>query len=152
MPRGGHSTQRIRALLPGETAEEYKKWRIAQYLASPHGKAQKYKESRKWRAANRDKVLFLYKKYDLKRYYNMTIESWNILFEAQGRCCAVCKSPYPGRKNGQWSTDHSRKTGKVRGIVCNGCNLALGHVKDDPDRLRMLIQYLEEQETSDAKS
>lgn len=131
--------------------EAQKKYRKL-YLASGHGKAMHQANTLRWRAANRDKVLLSYKKHDLKRNYNMTVESWNTLFESQGRCCAVCKSPYPGRKNGQWSTDHSRKTGEVRGIVCNGCNLALGHVKDDPDRLRMLIQYLEDKETNHASA
>ena len=148
----GRTTRQIRPREPGETREQYKKWRIRRYLTSPEGKAKKNADTARWHAANRAKVLLSYKKHDLKRYYNMTVESWNTLFEAQGRCCASCKSPYPGRKNGQWSTDHDPVTGKVRGILCNGCNLALGHVKDDPDRLRMLIQYLEGKEASCAST
>lgn len=31
----------------------------------------------------------------------------------------------------------------VRGILCSGCNTALGLVKDDPARLRRLAEYLE---------
>lgn len=92
-----------------------------------------------------------YRRADLKRYYDITPEEWDAMFEAQGRLCAVCGSPYPGRKNGQWSTDHCHVTKVVRGILCNGCNLALGHVKDDPDRLRMLATYLEEKEFPDVR-
>jgi hypothetical protein len=146
MPKGDYN--RLRARLPGETAGEYRKWRVRRYLATPYGKAKHEADTQRWRAANRELVLLSYKKHDLKRFYNMTIETWNTLFEAQGRCCAVCKSPYPGRKNGQWSTDHCHTTKKVRGILCNGCNLTLGHVKDDPERLRMLAQYLEEKGTN----
>lgn len=39
--------------------------------------------------------------------------------------------------------DHCHKTGKFRGFLCNGCNLALGSVGDDPERLRKLAAYLE---------
>jgi hypothetical protein len=31
----------------------------------------------------------------------------------------------------------------VRGVLCGPCNLALGHVKDDPERLRRMAEYLE---------
>jgi hypothetical protein len=30
----------------------------------------------------------------------------------------------------------------TRGLLCNDCNLALGHAHDDPARLRALIVYL----------
>jgi|ERR1035437_2687384 hypothetical protein len=113
------------------------------YLASPNGKAKHQAATLRWRAANREKVLTAYKKHDLKRHYGMTPESWSIMFEAQGRACAVCKSIFPGRKTGHWSTDHDHTTGIVRGILCTGCNVALGQAKDDPQRLRALADYLE---------
>lgn len=40
------------------------------------------------------------------------------------------------------SIDHDHETGKVRGLLCRGCNLALGHVGDDVARLGKLIEYL----------
>ena len=94
------------------------------------------------RSRNPNKAIW-YKRADLKRYYNLTIEEWNVMFDRQGRLCAVCRSPHSGRKNGQWCTDHDHKTGSVRGILCNGCNMALGQIKDDPQRLRMLAEYVE---------
>jgi hypothetical protein len=39
--------------------------------------------------------------------------------------------------------DHCHTTSNFRGWICNACNLALGHVGDDPDHLRKLIAYLE---------
>jgi hypothetical protein len=99
--------------------------RLAKRLADPEGN---YRYNRK---------------HDLKRHYGLTPEQHRDLFIAQGYRCAVCKTADPGRKTGHWCTDHDHTTGIVRGILCNGCNAALGHVKDDPKRLRALADYLE---------
>lgn len=99
----------------------------------------------RWRAANREKVLLSYKKHDLKRYYGMTLDQWNEMFAAQGYACAACGSKVSGRKNGQWCTDHDHETGRVRGILCNGCNTAAGQLSDDPERCRLLAKYLEKE-------
>jgi hypothetical protein len=39
--------------------------------------------------------------------------------------------------------DHCHVNNKFRGWLCNGCNSALGHAKDNPDTLRKLAEYLE---------
>lgn len=41
------------------------------------------------------------------------------------------------------SFDHCHQRGIFRGWLCYACNRALGCVKDDPNRLRKLIVYLE---------
>lgn len=51
--------------------------------------------------------------------------------------CSVCGSP------GRICFDHNHKTGKFRGWLCSGCNLALGNVRDSPETLRKLADYLE---------
>jgi hypothetical protein len=33
-------------------------------------------------------------------------------------------------------------TGKIRSVLCFWCNAALGHAKDDPERLVLLYAYL----------
>ncbi len=38
--------------------------------------------------------------------------------------------------------DHDHKTGKFRGWICNGCNAALGHARDNTEVLQKLIEYL----------
>jgi nitrate/TMAO reductase-like tetraheme cytochrome c subunit len=113
------------------------------YLATPNGKAKHQAYTLRWRAAHRLIVLAAYRKHDLKRHYDMTPKEWDEMFEAQGRACAACHSIFPGRKTGHWCTDHDHNTGVVRGILCNGCNAAIGHAKDDPKRLRALATYLE---------
>ena len=58
---------------------------------------------------------------------------------AQDNRCAACNDALIGRSH----LDHCHTTGKIRGILCSGCNIALGHARDDVSRLRLLIAYLE---------
>ena len=39
--------------------------------------------------------------------------------------------------------DHCHRTGIFRGLLCSGCNLALGATKDEPDTLRKLAEYVD---------
>jgi hypothetical protein len=89
--------------------------------------------SKKYRGRLRDASIM--KKYGLTR------KEWDLLFEAQGRACASCGSVTSRGKYG-WHTDHDHKTGKVRGILCRGCNHMLGHAGDDPERLIKAAEYL----------
>ncbi len=76
----------------------------------------------------------------LKRAYGITAEQKEARLAAQGNCCAACGSPnHEGRG---WATDHDHKTGLLRGELCNRCNPALGFVKDNPEHLQKLIEYL----------
>jgi hypothetical protein len=33
-------------------------------------------------------------------------------------------------------------TGRIRGLLCGDCNVALGYLQDDPQRMRSMIAYL----------
>lgn len=79
---------------------------------------------------------------DFKRRYGISISDRDALFAKQGNRCAICQSLEPGN-NKSWATDHNHKTGVVRGILCNPCNLAIGHMREDVVRLRAAIGYLE---------
>ena|ERR1700679_573097 len=79
----------------------------------------------------------------LKTKYCLTLQPWQDLFESQGSCCAACGTKYP---DGDWHTDHIHGTKIVRGILCRGCNTALGNLKDDPERADKLAAYLRRRE------
>jgi 5-methylcytosine-specific restriction endonuclease McrA len=78
----------------------------------------------------------------LLRKYRLTPEARDAIFARQGFCCGVCKRPDPDFKHG-WVIDHDHQTGKVRGVLCNGCNNGLGRFKDNQTILRLAIEYLD---------
>ncbi len=50
--------------------------------------------------------------------------------------CVICGV------EGPLVVDHDHTTGQVRGMLCNNCNLGLGHFKDSPLLLEFAAQYL----------
>lgn len=85
------------------------------------------------------------RKMNLKVAYGITPEQWEEMFEAQGRCCAICHSA--ANLNGKrLHTDHCHTTGKVRGIICHHCNLLIGQARERVEILEAAIRYLKGEE------
>lgn len=80
---------------------------------------------------------------DLKRMYGMTMTSYYDLLASQGGGCAICGVTDPGRRHVSFSVDHSHEDSRVRGLLCHSCNVGIGHLGDDPARLRVAALYLE---------
>jgi hypothetical protein len=76
----------------------------------------------------------------LQRSYGITLEEFNRMEKEQGGVCAICASP--PRHNRALSVDHNHLTGKIRKLLCQNCNAALGMFKDDPERLIRAADYL----------
>ena len=87
---------------------------------------------------------------DTKR--GLTIGMRRAFLEAQGGAC-VCGlvfDVYGSDKSSRYCVDHDhaccpgeRSCGDcIRGLLCNACNLVLGHADDRPDVLHGLIGYL----------
>ena len=72
----------------------------------------------------------------------MTLEEHQKLFEKQQGRCAICNK-HQSELNKEISIDHSHKTGKVRGLLCNNCNSGIGYFNDNKELLIKAISYLE---------
>ncbi len=61
----------------------------------------------------------------------------------QDNKCAICKKTVEENKR-NLAVDHNHITGKIRGLLCNTCNSALGMFKGDlgTDLLEKAINYL----------
>lgn len=77
------------------------------------------------------------------RNRGISLEHYNDLLERQEHRCAICRSEDWGDKDIP-RIDHDHETGRVRGLLCNTCNLVLGMFGDDSDRLGAAIAYLRE--------
>lgn len=89
-----------------------------------------------------DRGKHLKQKSHLLKKFNLTIEEYNNILFSQKYLCAICKFPLERTSKNWPHTDHCHETGKVRGILCSGCNLGLGSFKDDPNRLFNAVNYL----------
>lgn len=75
------------------------------------------------------------------RRYNIHPEDLSELRKNSSGVCDICK-----REPLRWLVvDHCHETNKVRGILCEPCNQALGILDDDVDRLRAAVLYLQKE-------
>jgi hypothetical protein len=83
-----------------------------------------------------------------KDKYGLTPEGKVEMLTSQGNRCACCGSDSPNHKQG-WVVDHCHTSGRVRGILCQPCNLTLGKVRESVEHLQALIAYLEKHNGND---
>jgi hypothetical protein len=79
------------------------------------------------------------RKNQLEYHYGMSIYAFNRMLTAQKGCCAICKANIIGEKV---CIDHDHKTSKVRGLLCDGCNIGLGRFKESIEALSAAVRYL----------
>lgn len=79
----------------------------------------------------------------LKSSHNISLETYNQMFVDQKGCCKCCGRHQSILPKGLF-IDHCHITGNIRGLLCTGCNTALGMVKDNKQTLSNMIKYLED--------
>lgn len=96
-----------------------------------------------------------YRKYDpikrrsrhLKKCYGLEYSDYLYLLKKQDCKCKICKIPIKaiGDKNIKTGAhiDHCHKNGRIRGLLCHGCNAALGYFSENIETIKEAIKYLE---------
>jgi len=81
---------------------------------------------------------------EIKRKYGLTAIQYYMMLDQQDGKCKICKGIGPGGagRTSRMAIDHCHQTGKVRGILCNRCNRALGLFEDNISNLTAAIEYL----------
>lgn len=84
----------------------------------------------------------------LKNRYGLDEKTYRDMWDRQNGMCPICQNRL---EVGEVHVDHdhlccrgsSKTCGRcVRGLLCRGCNLAIGRFKDDPDRIREAVTYI----------
>lgn len=117
------------------------------------------KKCREWNMANPEKRKEISKRDNDKRKrkkknsyllktYGITIEQYDQLFDEQDGICKICSKPESNldKRTGlpvMLAVDHDHTTGKIRGLLCANCNMALGLLNDSANLFKKAAHYLE---------
>lgn len=75
----------------------------------------------------------------------VTPEQYDSMHKDQNGLCAVCHKPESATRRGvvkSLAVDHCHVTGKIRGLLCQRCNIALGMLGDDAAVIASLASYV----------
>jgi len=86
-----------------------------------------------------DELKIKYKRNSLKKRYGITFEEYNEMFNKQEGKCGICKTLQIEIKK-VFCVDHNHKTGKVRELLCQKCNVTLSYFENYDSK--PYIEYL----------
>lgn len=78
--------------------------------------------------------------WHVKNKHSLTLDEYTQLKQRFNNQCGCCRKPVAGRA---LHVDHCHRTGVVRGILCRGCNTAIGMLGDTLESVRNAVRYLE---------
>lgn len=79
------------------------------------------------------------RRVNLRTLYGITVEQYEAMRTAQDGRCAICGI----EPDYNLAVDHCHDTGAVRALLCIPCNVGIGNLGDDPERVRKAAEYLE---------
>ncbi len=124
--------------------EKCKQWALSYY----HKNAERIKlRTKEYRKSHRQIVRDIDRRKHIKKKFGISVEEYDALFLNQNGKCAICDQPETTRQNGSerfLAVDHDHDTGQIRGLLCFGCNCAIGNFKDSPRILRKALDYVED--------
>jgi 5-methylcytosine-specific restriction endonuclease McrA len=68
--------------------------------------------------------------------YGLTLDQYHAMQERQEFACAICGDV------ADMHIDHCHTTDKIRGLLCAGCNLGIGHFRERPAALVAAAVYV----------
>ena len=107
---------------------------------------------KKWQDNNPEKAARSGRERRLRHRYGVDLVWYEDKLKEQGGKCDICgvsqnKTSGDTKDNLNFAVDHNHDTGKVRGLLCNQCNRAMGMLGDDVSTLTKAIQYLGKYDT-----
>ena len=82
--------------------------------------------------------------------HGLSQEDYDRMLEKQGGHCALCPATVSGHNmTDLLLIDHCHETNRVRGLLCQDCNLLLGCIKDERKRLIAAMFYLHDKKRNE---
>ena len=112
---------------------------------------------RAWQLANPERVREhtrkraergAFREYKIRTKYGLLAADYDALLAAQGGVCAICGGTEGDKRRKNLAVDHCHASNRVRGLLCNNCNRALGLLQDDPELLKKAEDYLRSAEVN----
>jgi hypothetical protein len=125
-----------------DVTDFYKKARYVLYTNSPAGFSHDCipcdrEKARKKRIENPD----YQRAFDLRGKFGISIAEYDSMLAAQGERCGICQR-HQSELSRRLAVDHNHSTGRVRGLLCNACNTSLGKLREDPEIINKMLEYI----------
>jgi hypothetical protein len=89
----------------------------------------------------------------VRRKYGLSMQFLEAMLVRQAGSCAICSKPWQECSTAKrvqhevvflqyLYVDHDHESGRVRGLLCNACNTAIGLLEEDRARIRAALAYL----------
>jgi len=83
----------------------------------------------------------------LKHAYGITLEEYEVLFSKQNGVCAICSEAekvvdQKTETIRRLAVDHCHQSKKIRGLLCQACNTAIGKLRDNPELMERAAMYV----------
>ncbi len=118
--------------------ENIEKHRLRAKKHYQRNKKRKNEQKIAWRLKYPEKAALFRRRSMLKRIYGLSLEDYDNMVEQQNEVCGICGKVVEGNL----LVDHCHATRKIRGLLCNNCNLGLGYFRDNLDILASATSYL----------
>lgn len=103
------------------------------YYIKNKNSIQEYRQSH-WSTSRNSQLIY---------HYGITLKDYENMLEKQDYKCKICKKEQETLKK-PLVVDHNHTTGKIRGLLCDNCNVGLGRFNDSVSLCKECVKYLEE--------
>lgn len=90
---------------------------------------------------NRKRILKSKRNGACKKAYGITLRQKKEMILNQNNKCLSCGTDLRKLKSKNICIDHDHKSKQIRGILCHHCNVVLGLMKEDYDKILKLAKY-----------
>jgi hypothetical protein len=99
----------------------------------------------KWKADNPEKALRSSIRSSRRRN-GVDPDAAEAALSEHDKTCGCCGTDKPGGRF-SWNVDHDHATGRIRGVLCQNCNTAIGKLGDTLEGVLRAVRYLERKQT-----